>query len=307
MSIFESIDNVKYQISRFLWPTIFFVSGILLLRMAMVPVEHELNNGEILVVKQDSLFLYGALFFIVGSIIWYLYLFGVLNNLIGFIVMGIMGIASAYLLYQDYFVIKKDVDYIARYEMIDTDIKARMLDIKAAESAYKEFHKKYTSNLDTLIWFVKNGKKMTVPNHGKLPERRLTTEEIAYIYGDNRPADKLMTDQEANALAHSPNPPADLIGFSRDTVYRPVLDAIFYDEKYITNRNKLEASLDFHPDSLRYVPHTNILVKLDTGSVSKGDFKVPTLQIQMIHPMDSLKVYQIGDLYDNHLRDNWSK
>lgn len=242
MSIFESIDNVKYQISRFLWPTIFFVSGILLLRMAMVPVEHELNNGEILVVKQDSLFLYGALFFIVGSIIWYLYLFGVLNNLIGFIVMGIMGIASAYLLYQDYFVIKKDVDYIARYEMIDTDIKARMLDIKAAESAYKEFHKKYTSNLDTLIWFVKNGKKMTVPNHGKLPERRLTTEEIAYIYGDNRPADKLMTDQEANALAHSPNPPADLIGFSRDTVYRPVLDAIFYDEKYITNRNKLERS-----------------------------------------------------------------
>lgn len=148
---------------------------------------------------------------------------------------------------------------------------------------------------------------MSVPNIGKLPERRITPEERDYIYHDNRPIDKLMTEQEANVLAHSPNPPADLLKFSRDTLYLPVLDAIFYDKKYVTNRKKLEPSLDFHPDSLKFVPYSALLVKLDTGSVQKGEIKVPTLMIQMKHPMDSLKIYQIGDLNENHLRDNWSR
>lgn len=307
MSFFDSVDEIKYQIGRFLWPTIFMVVGILFCYIALVPEQLTLNNGEILHNRQSPFFLYGAIFFMLGSVIWYLYLFGIIRTMAGWVVLGIMCIFSAYLLYLDYAIIDEDVKYKARYEMIDKDIIARMFDIKAAEGAYKDFYKHYTNNLDTLIWFVKNGKKMTVPNIGQLPDRAITPEERDYIYGDNRPIDKLMTDQEANCLAHSPNPPADLIGFSRDTVYVDVLDAIFLDEKYQTNRDKLGASLPFHPDSLKFVPHTSNLVILDTASVQKGEIRVPTIMFRMTHPMDSARVYQIGDLKDNHLRESWSK
>jgi len=301
------MENLKYQFGRFLWPTLFLALGIYLLRLAMVPEVLELNNGELLEVNQSPLFLYGAIFFVVGAVVWFLYLFGVIKTILGYGVMGVMVLASVYLLYHDYMTVDNDVQYNKRYAMIEKDIKARMMDLKAAESAYKEYNKNYTNNLDSLVWFVKNGKKMSVPNIGKLPERRITPEERDYIYRDNRPIDKLMTEQEANKLAHSPNPPADLVGFSRDTVYLPVLDAIFYDKKHQTNRKKLDPSIPFHADSLKYVPFTNKLVTLDTSSVQKGEIRVPTLVIIMKHPMDSAKVYQVGDLRENHLRDNWSK
>lgn len=307
MSLFSFLDNFKYQFGRFLWPSVFLIIGLLLLKMALVPAEIELNNGKMMPVEQSPLFLYGALFFVVGSCIWFIYLFGVINTGIGYGLMLVLAAGSAYLLYQDYKTVSDDVRYQAEYEKMDRDIKARMYDIKEAQVAFREYNKYFTSNLDSLILFVKTGKKMSVPNIGSLPERRMTPEERDYVYRDNRPIDKLMTEQEAHAIAKGPNPPADLLNFKRDTIYLPVLDAIFYDERFIERRDKFGAQIGFYPDSLKYVPYTTTLVQMDTNSVQKGELKVPTLQIIMKHPMDEKKVYQIGDLYDNHLRDNWSR
>jgi hypothetical protein len=308
MSVFNFIDNAKFQFGRFFLALGFLICGIILLKIALVPEEVLLNNGEMLPVKQSPLFLYGAIFFIVGSVIWFLYLFGVINTLIGYVIMFVMAGSSVYLLYRDYKTVNDDVQYLAEYKKMNDDIIARMNDIKEAEVAFKEYNKYFTNNMDSLIHFVKTGKKMSVPNIGSLPERRITPEERDYIYGDNRPIDKLMTEQEAHALAKSPNPPADLLNFKRDTIYLSVLDAIFYDEKFIERRSKLGDNLmDFHPDSLRYVPYTQTMVQLDTNSVMKGEIRVPTLRILMVHPMDPEKKYQIGDLNDNHLRDNWSR
>jgi hypothetical protein len=308
MSVFNFIDNAKFQFGRFFLALGFLICGIILLKIALVPEEVLLNNGEMLPVKQSPLFLYGALFFIVGSVIWFLYLFGLINTIIGYAIMFGMAGSSVYLLYRDYKTVNDDVQYLAEYKKMNDDIIARMNDIKEAEVAFKEYNRYYTNNMDSLIYFVKTGKKMSVPNIGSLPERRITAEERDYIYGDNRPIDKLMTEQEAHALAKSPNPPADLLNFKRDTIYLSVLDAIFYDDKFVERRSKLGDNLmDFHPDSLRYVPYTQNLVQLDTNSVMKGEIRVPTLRILMIHPMDPEKQYQIGDLNDNHLRDNWSR
>ncbi len=308
MSVFNFIDNAKFQFGRFFLALGFLICGIILLKIALVPEEVLLNNGEMLPVKQSPLFLYGALFFIVGSVVWFLYLFGMINTIIGYVIMFIMAGSSVYLLYRDYKTVNDDVQYLAEYKKMNDNIIARMNDIKEAEVAFKEFNRYYTNNLDSLIYFVKTGKKMSVPNIGSLPERRITAEERDYIYGDNRPIDKLMTEQEAHALAKSPNPPSDLLNFKRDTIYLSVLDAIFYDDKFVERRSKLGDNLiDFHPDSLKYVPFTQNLVQLDTNSVMKGEIRVPTLRILMVHPMDPEKKYQIGDLNDNHLRDNWSR
>lgn len=307
MSIFSLLDEVKYQIGRFLWPVIFLLVGFYLLQEALVPKQVKLNNDTMLDVEQSPLFLYGALFFLIGSVVWFLYLFGIIKTLIGYAVMFALLVASAFLLYNNYATVNDDVQYKAQYNKMDKDIIARMYDIKEAQVAFKEYNRYYTNNIDTLILFVKTGKKMSVPNIGGLPDRRITPEERDYLYNDNRPIDKLMTEKEAHALAKGPNPAEDLVGFSRDTIYLSVLDAIFYDEKFIERREKHSPSLPFHPDSLKYVPYTTNLVQMDTNSVQKGELRVPTLRIMMVHPMDEKKIYQIGDLYDNHLRDNWSR
>jgi hypothetical protein len=228
--------------------------------------------------------------------------------MIGYGVMVLMVGISGYVLWQDFSTIKTDVDYNDRYEKADKDIQARMGDLKSAQIAYKEFNGTYTNSVDDLIDFVKNGKKMTILKMGSVPERKITPEERDLIYGDDRPIDKLMTETEAHAIVRmSETIPTDLEGFRRDTSYVPVMEAIFENEKYIENREKTGCLLAFHPDSLKYVPYSSLMVEMDTASVEKGELKVPTLQINMQHPMDTAKMYQIGDINDNHLRENWKK
>ena len=121
-----------------------------------------------------------------------------------------------------------------------------------------------------------------------------------------------MTEREAALLAISPICPEDLKGFSRDTTFVSVLEAVFKDEAREKARRNAGATIDFHPDSLRYVPFSKILTRLDTGSVTNDDLIVPTLLISMPHPMNKeLKkdsvTFSIGDTKSGSLRESWEK
>ena len=318
--MFDILEKIAFYRKRFGIPVFFLIMGIILLSMALTPSMEEIHtyqNGEIIAteiveIPQNKGFFYGALFFLFASIIWVLYMFGVIKSFIGYAVVAVMAGLSAYILYTDYRVVQDQVAYDNDYEIRDLDIKARMGDIKAAELAFKEARGVYTNSMDELIEFVKTGKKMKILKKGKIPERKISVEERDYLYGDNRPIDKLMTEVEATALSKAPFPVEGLDPeFKRDTNFIDVMDAIFTDEKYVTNREKIGASLPFHPDSLRYVPHTKNLVVIDTGSVNKGELVAPTLYIEMTHPMpkamgkDGSVIYSIGAVDDNHLRESW--
>ena len=311
MSSFDKIDDVFYYIKRYLLPIVFFIIGIYLLRLGLATYKLELNNGEWLTYKQDSKFLVAAALFMSVSIVWILYLLDVIKPMVGYVIMGIMLIGSAAVLYFDYQTINKEVVFKEKYEKREIEIQTRMMDIKAAELAYREANGNYTNSFDDLIDFIYNGKKMTIKKLGSQPERKITPEERDLIYGDNRPIDNLMTEEEAYILSKSSNVPSDLVGFVRDTTYIPVMDALFNSTKYQKERRKLGGELEFNADSLRYVPFSQNLATLDTASITKGDLKVPTLLIKMTHPMehptDGLIDYTIGAKDDNHLKDNWSK
>lgn len=312
MTFFEFLDKAKYYVFRYLLPVGFLVVGIILLIMAGGK-EIELNNDKTQLVKQSPMFLYASLFFLMASVIWFLYLFGIVKSIISYVIIGIMVVSSAWLIYSDYMNVKRTVDFDAAVEVRDFEIKTRMDDIKQAQLAYKEMNGHYTDSMDDLIAFVKTGKKMKIYKQGSIPERKITPEERDYLYGDDRPIDKLMTEVEADLLSVSPFAATDttgLIEFKRDTTFVSVIDAVFLDEKRQETRGKIGGEFEFHPDSLRYVPFTKTPVKMDTGSVEKGDFRVPTLYFAMSHPMnDKLKddtlFYSIGALDDNTLRESW--
>jgi hypothetical protein len=246
MSSLDKVDDIFFQIKKYILPVVFLIIGIVLLKMAVVPQEVELNNGTVLTVDQSKLFLYAALIFIVVSIVWLLYLFNVIKSMVGYIIMAVMLIGSAVILYLDYATVQEEVKFNNMYAERDVEIKTRIMDIKAAQVAYKEVNGCYTNNMDHLIDFVKNGTKMDFYKAGSLPERKITPEERDYIYGDDRPIDKLMNEMEAKAIAVKNggkvlDENGEWIEFIRDTNYVPVMSAIFNSERYKDNREKWEA------------------------------------------------------------------
>ncbi|MFT4602197.1 MAG: hypothetical protein ACI857_002383 [Arenicella sp.] len=322
MSSLDKVDNIFFYIKRYLLPSIFLGVGIFVLYLALTPEIVEVQNpstGKIqdVEISQEPMFMYSALIIIFVSVVWFLYLFDMIKSFVGWIVLVVMLSGSAYILYQNVNTVKTQIDFDTAWDVRDLEIKTRMADIKAAEAAYKESDSTYTNSMDDLINFVKTGKKMDIVKIGTVPDRKISLDERDLIYGDDRPIDNLMTEMEATVIARYAggkvwyNEDKGLIDFSRDTNYIPVMEAIFDSERYQISREKIGGLIPFNADSLRYVPFTTNLVVLDTSSIMKSDMKVPTLLIEMTHPMDhpdkGYKLYQIGSKTDNHLKDNWSK
>jgi len=316
MSSFETFDNLKYQFGRFIGPVLCIMLGTYLFFKTVIPtavLQFDPNSDEPYVhslVQDSPEFRIAALFLILVGIIWVLYIFNVLKSFIGIAVTVLsLGIA-VFLAYMDFSIVKKDVDFNSRKEMIFKEIKGRINDVKIAQNEYKNEFGYYTNNFDSLIDYVKNGKTIKYERSGVLPNRPLTREEADLIYGKraNKALDNNITDVEAKILLNKmENPPADLIGIVRDTVYVPMMESVFAAPTYLEQRNKKDLKFDFHPDSLRVIPFTNgEEILLDTGSVTRGDMRISTLLIQMPHKIDTSFTHKIGDVNDNSLKDNWS-
>lgn len=312
MSTFDNFDNIKYQINRFIGPIITVVLGIVLyLKTVTETTISQFNpNGDPILhqVKQSPEFMIASLLLIVVGIVWLLYVLNVLKSFIGVAVTILTLVAAVFILNKDYTLIKKDVDFINQKAMTYKEIKGRINDIKIAQNEFKNEYGFYTNNMDSLIDYVKNGFTIKYERKGLIPNRKLTREESRFIYGkrSNKALDFNMTAVEAKALLNMVPLPEGLENFQRDTVYVPVIESVFQEDSYITQRKKKNLIFDFVPDSLKFIPFSGNEVIMDTASVSRGDLKISTLLIQMPHAIDTSFTHTIGDTTDNSLKDNWS-
>lgn len=308
----ETLNKLKYQAGRFIMPALSIILGIYFYVKSVTPTKvSQFNpNGDPIIHEytQGDGFKIAALFFIIVGIIWILYVLNILKSYIG-VAVGVISIVLAlWLLNKDYQIIKKDVDYITKKDMIYKDIKSRLNDLKIAQTEYKNEYGFYTNNIDSLIHYIETGKTIKYVRKGTLPSRKLTREEADFIYGKKarKALDFNLTDSEAKALLKMSPIPADLTQIVRDTVYVPVLESVFQEVSYLEQRKKKGIDYVFHPDSLRLIPFSTNPVLMDTSSVSRGDLQVPTLLIRMPHLIDLLDTLMIGDTTDNSLKDNWS-
>lgn len=310
MSSLDSLDNVKHSINRFIGPVITIILGIYLYSKSKIPVEVVQANpgGEDIVheVVQDSLFGSAGLFFLIVGVFWLLYTFNVLKAWVAVIAALVLTVLGVYVLGMASTIVKDDVDYNNKKELYFREMKGRINDIKIAQIEFKKENGVYTDNSDSLIYFINNGKTIKYVRSGVTPSRTLTREEADFLYPrQNVALDNNMTDIEAKGLLAMETPPADLAGYVRDTVYVPVLETVFESNSYLESRNK-KLQFDFHPDSLRLIPFSSEMVRMDTASISRGELVIPTLLIEMIHPEFLEDTLRIGDLEDNSLKDNWS-
>lgn len=222
-------------------------------------------------------------------------------------VLGVVGLATFIFIGNDII----SIDNARKYdERMDVLVKQNLADIKTSQIAYKELNGTYARDWNSLKDFIVNGKIKLAVKNGGVPNRRLTPEERAIVYGagDKRALDYNMTEAEAIRLAKSSNPPADLTGFVRDTMLTSFYESSFGAESYVSRRVKMGFP-EFNVDSIFYVPNTGKQFSLVvTDSVEYQGVKIQALQVSGERTMRSTKkivVYTIGSTSSPALSSSW--
>ena len=213
-----------------------------------------------------------------------------------------------------YFDISNDVISINNARKFDREmeelIKQNLSDIKTSQVAYRDVHGSYARDFEELRKFITEGKIKIAVKNGGVPNRRLTTDERALIYGpkDQRALDYNMTEEEAVILSKSANPPADLRGFVRDTMLTSFFESSFGSEPYILRRNKMGFP-EFVVDSIFYIPNSGNRFKMTvTDSIEYQGIKVQGLLVEGVRKMKSRNeevTFSFGSNSSPALSNNW--
>jgi len=143
----------------------------------------------------------------------------------------ILGICAVGLLFVCWRSIRDTEDFDADVKARENVVKARLMEIRSAEEAYKAQHEGvYCADWSVLIDFVKNGKLPIIMKQGVLSEEQM---------------DKGLTESKAAAIVNSGDQAAiaanGLQNFRRDTIWVSLQDSLYNYEGFIA-------------DSMRYIP-----------------------------------------------------
>ncbi len=143
----------------------------------------------------------------------------------------ILGICAVGLLFICWRSIRDTEDFDATVAARENVVKARLMEIRSAEEAYKAQHEgEYCADWSVLIEFVKNGKLPVVMKQGLLTEDQMN---------------KGLTESKAAAIVNSGDQAAikanGLENFRRDTIWVSLKDSLYNYEGFVA-------------DSLRYIP-----------------------------------------------------
>ncbi len=313
-----TLDNIKYNLGRFIGPAFAFILGLIIYIYSKTQIIVDVYdpNKKIDIFygyTQEALFGMGGLLLMFIAVVWVLFTLNVIKSLFILIATIVLMAIGLLVLYKDYQIVKQDIDATTRRNLVMKETKIRLNDIKLAEKEYKREIGEYTDNFDTLIDFIKNGKRIDFVRQGPTPNRRLRRYEADWIYPkQNIAIDNNMTDIEAKALLHfyktkTDSLPQEFVGFVRDTIYVSVFETIFGDDDYVEMRKKQEYVFDFVPDSIRYLPYSGQKSPvIKTDSITRGEVKISTILIEAIHPSYPKDTLRIGSLTENNLKDNWS-
>lgn len=239
------MNNFGLLLRKYSVPAIFTIIGILVLAWGI-------KNS------QPVLFLLATGMMFVAGILSTLYSMGKLKPAVVYATGILVGIVALVLIIFSY----KGVSTTLKYET-DRDkcialAEQNLMDIRFVQKVHYEKTGRYISDWDEFVEFVKTGTMPNFVSKGTVPGVKIIAAENDYLYGDNRPIDNSMTEQEAYRLSkwkEGPRYDTLFAGFVRDTVQVSILKVKFNNRAYRENREKL-GFYPFSADSLPYIPYT---------------------------------------------------
>jgi hypothetical protein len=290
-------NSLSALLKKYSLPSIIVVLGLALLIIGQ-------STG------QQSAFMMASFFLVISGVVMLYFSSG--SNLVKIAsILGIiLGVGGAII----YFNISKEIITIDNARKFDKEIeeliKQNLTDIKTSQIAYKEIHGTYARDFETLKDFILNGKIKIAIKKGSVPNRKLTPDERAIIYGpkDQRALDYNMTEREAIILAKSSNPPADLKGFVRDTILSSFYESSFGSKPYLQRRAKMGFP-EFVVDSIFYIPSTGTKFTMTiTDSLDYQGVKTQGLYVEGKWKMRSKNeyvTYSFGSTTSPALSTSW--
>ena len=155
-----------------------------------------------------------------------------MNNLFKALLI-VAAVALAWLSYQS---VMTPIEFNEKREYREKQVVARLIDIRTAETEYRNIKGDYTASLDTLINWIKTENAKIVLKEGVLTDKQLEAG---------------MTERKALQMIEKAKKTGNwkevekegLMNFKRDTTYVPMIESLF--------------GKDYPVDSLRYIPFSN--------------------------------------------------
>lgn len=141
-----------------------------------------------------------------------------MNNVMNYLLKALLIASAVVLAWMSYQSVMTPIEFNETKEFREKQVVARLIDIRTAETEYRNLTGDYTASLDTLINWVKTENAKIVLKEGVLTDKQL---------------EEGMTEKEAVKLG--------LI--KRDTTYVPMIESLF--------------GKDYPIDSLRYIPFSS--------------------------------------------------
>lgn len=295
MSFFE---NLTINFNRYLIPVILTMLGLMIIIFGTTA---DPETGD----KQNTWFLLGGIALAVAGILSILYVADIITKPINMVLtFGVMPITIAVFGYYNYRSVKMDLEFTARKEMIKTEIKQRLIDIRDAQVEFRLVYSRYAKSMDELKTFIREGKAMNITKEGSIPDY-IRDEWVDSL----RAWDPVKYKDRPEKLTEAEGVRLGII--KRDTTYEPVVNKIFLNEKKASKRISRYA---FSLDSLDIAPFTGGKKKIDfkVGTVSKNGVDLPVFEAKWYlqnsrlneGKFDTLKV---GSLKEPTTNGNWDE
>ncbi|MCR9174207.1 MAG: hypothetical protein NXI10_17050 [bacterium] len=240
------MNNIGLIVRKYSVPFLFTVIGLFVLIFGLME-------------GQGMKFLLAAAMILMAGVLSTLFSLGKLKPKMVMIIGGAFGALALILFWFSIDTVSESLEYQNKRDKSLEIAKQNMIDIRFLQKVHKEKYGTYIDNWDDLIAFAKTGTMPSVISKGTVPAIRITPEERDFLYGDDRPIDNNMSEDEAYRLSkwkEGPRYDSLFAGFVRDTIQVPILRTKFKNRSYVENRKKLDI-YPFSADSLPYIPYTN--------------------------------------------------
>lgn len=265
-------SNLSVLLKKFAVPGIFILLGLMVLMYGFKT-------------NQDGMFKMSALFLFVAAILSLMYSSGKVKSSIVNVLGIVSGIIAAFTIYLSFKSVSDSQKYNNDYRLMRLESEQNLSDIRFIQKLYAAQNGKYAKTWDEFLAFAKSATMDYVKAEGTVPARPMTLPESQYVYKDNRPVDKSMTELEALKLSKWSNCPSDLKGFSRDTLKVSLIKTKFGSSSYVESR-EIAGIGKFDLEKLPYIPMTKKKWKLETKI---GSDKVPMIKVSGTLPLTKVE------------------
>lgn len=263
---------------------------------------------------QEVLFMVAAFNIFIGGILALLFSAGILKrNLIfaiGFVAIAVtIGFAV-----ESYKSVQATIQHNEDRKLSESLVRFNLIQIRDMQRAHRSRYGKYAGTWDELEEFFREGKVEVIESEKSVPTKRLSREEVKIIYGDNRPMDRNMTEEEAAILASKGNPTnnPELEGFKRDTVFKPYRNQFLQSISRINERRRLGLG-EFDFEELKYIPMTDPKEKWvieAKDSVEYNKDTIPTIRVEGLEPIplfenSNRQIIGFGNIKTNSDKATW--